>query len=207
MITAATVTLPAAGAALVSARAGLSVAHMWVGMSLAACVAIQVVVGVAVRGWLRSDSPPPSYWGNVRKAHNIVGYMMVRHGAGAGSALHSVHGHCFAPCTPCQPQPSVSPTRPSPPLHSRACVPARFASISPFYVSSPVQVLAGMVNSFLGAEMLLKGYGRWILLAWLVGLIVTFVIMSALDEFNKDAFSESQSHTGVRRNGPNSMSR
>lgn len=54
-----------------------------------------------------------------------------------------------------------------------------------------MQVLAGMVNCFLGAEMLLKGYGRWILLAWLVGLIVTFVIMSALDEFNKDAFSES----------------
>lgn len=43
---AATITLPAAGAALVSSRQGLHLAHLWVGMMLAGLIAAQVVIGV-----------------------------------------------------------------------------------------------------------------------------------------------------------------
>lgn len=76
MVTAATVTLPAAAAALVASSNGLSQGHLWVGMAIAVLIATNVVLGVGLRQWLRSESQPPHYWIHVRRFHFYSGYLM-----------------------------------------------------------------------------------------------------------------------------------
>lgn len=54
------------------------------------------------------------------------------------------------------------------------------------YRGLSLQVVAGFVNCFLGADMLLKSYGRWIVLAWVVVLVAIFLIMNAIEERERD---------------------
>lgn len=53
-----------------------SFAHIWCSSVLFRIAAAPA----AVRSWLRSDEAPPPYWNTVRKAHNVIGYIMVSHG-------------------------------------------------------------------------------------------------------------------------------
>lgn len=119
-------TLPAAAAALVQTSNRNAVAHRTIGLLLAASIGGQVIVGVAVRSWLRSDKPPPSYWMRVRQVHRVLGYIMVA---------------------------------------------------------------TGLANCYLGADMLLRGYGRWLVLSYIVALIVGYIGLSLHDEFYRDRTS------------------
>jgi len=122
MLSAASITLPAAGAALVARTNARSVAHATVGLTLSSVLILQVIAGAAMRNWLRSDKPPPKHWGQVKWFHRITGWLMV--------AL-------------------------------------------------------GLTNCILGADMILPN-GRWGVIAYVVLIIIGFIIALAIDEIKRD---------------------
>ena len=69
MLTAASITLPAAGAAVVQSNTVASLAHAQVGIFVACAVGVQLVLGSLTRAWLRSEKQPPHYWTRFRLAH------------------------------------------------------------------------------------------------------------------------------------------
>jgi hypothetical protein len=77
MLTATTLTLPAAGSALVQVSRASTVAHAYVGISLSVLVAVQVVIGVLVRNWLRSEKQPPQSWKYYKWFHRHIGWLMM----------------------------------------------------------------------------------------------------------------------------------
>jgi hypothetical protein len=92
MLTGMTLTLPAAGNALLQIGEPSSLAHANLGLSLAITLIAEVVVGALIRSWLRSDKQPPKYWMTTRFFHKVVGWTMYAAGGvnctlGAGILL------------------------------------------------------------------------------------------------------------------------
>jgi peroxidase len=88
-LVATSLTLPAAGTALVGLSSGTvrSVAHAFLGLSISSLIIAQIVMGAAVRGWMRGDKQPPAYWFKMKRVHKWMGYSMV-----TGAAINCVLG-------------------------------------------------------------------------------------------------------------------
>lgn len=71
-------TLPAAGTAIVASAGGISsLVHANLGMCLAVVLLAQVIMGATVRNWLRGDASPPAHWYYIRHGHRYIGYAML----------------------------------------------------------------------------------------------------------------------------------
>lgn len=81
-VTALTLTLPAAGTALVQASTGLGYAHAQLGLATATLLVVEVMLGALTRNYLRGDKQPPQYWRYVRHSHRILGWLMTLASAG-----------------------------------------------------------------------------------------------------------------------------
>jgi cytochrome b involved in lipid metabolism len=80
MMLAATITIPAAGAALAAAASGEAIAHQYIGVTVAATLVMQIVAGSVVRQMLRGENEPPSsfYWS--RSGHRWFGWLLTSAG-------------------------------------------------------------------------------------------------------------------------------
>lgn len=80
MMMAATLTIPAAGQALAAGGSGESVAHGFIGVSVAIIIVLQALLGIAIRSWLQSDNSPPVSFYRYRILHRVLGWLLVLFG-------------------------------------------------------------------------------------------------------------------------------
>lgn len=80
MMLAATITIPAAGAALAAAASGEAIAHQYIGMTVAVTLIMQIVAGSLVRQMLRGEAEPPNTFYTSRTIHRWVGWLLTSAG-------------------------------------------------------------------------------------------------------------------------------
>ncbi|KAA0148386.1 hypothetical protein FNF29_06773 [Cafeteria roenbergensis] len=80
MMLAASLTVPAAGAALASAAGGTAIAHQYIGMSVAVTLIIEIVAGTLMRQYMRGSKVPPMSFFWTKWFHRGFGWVLTTSG-------------------------------------------------------------------------------------------------------------------------------
>jgi NAD(P)H-flavin reductase/cytochrome b involved in lipid metabolism len=77
MMLAATITIPAAGSAIVATTSGQAIAHQYIGSTVAIVVVLEIVAGSIVQHWLKGESMPPKQFFPLKVVHRIFGWLLM----------------------------------------------------------------------------------------------------------------------------------
>jgi len=80
MMLAATLTIPAAGAALAATANGNAIAHQYIGVTVAGTLIIEIVAGSVVRQFLRGTKVPPKSFFYTKLFHRVFGWVLTAAG-------------------------------------------------------------------------------------------------------------------------------
>ncbi|KAA0149816.1 hypothetical protein FNF29_05642 [Cafeteria roenbergensis] len=76
MMLAASITVPAAGAALASAAGGTAIAHQYIGVTVAVTLIIEIVAGTIMRQFMRGSKVPPTSFFWTKWFHRGFGWLL-----------------------------------------------------------------------------------------------------------------------------------